>query len=214
MSKPLGTCIIDPPWEYQQASKYERSTGYSTGYEYESIKTDALAKLPIAELADYGFLWTTGPFIEDSYKIIRSWGMIPISMLAWVKCAEIYTAERPAFEEPDVKFKPRYGVGYWFRGCVEPIILFRRPGVPAYRTNWVGLLSESAKHSRKPNTLHHLIETSFPKPYLELFGRRSMPGWTVLGNQAPEDGLDIHISISNLLAQRAQQDGELNGECI
>lgn len=158
---------------------------------------------------DYGFLWTTGPFIEDAYSLIRSWDMVPITMLAWVKCAEINTNGLPAFgqwdHDPDVTVKPTYGVGYWFRGCVEPIILFKAPKVPSIRTPFVGLLSPNARHSRKPDTLHQLIETKdpetgnplFPGPYVELFGRRSVPGWTVLGNQSPGDGLDIRVSIQN-----------------
>jgi len=149
-------------------------------------------------------MWTTGPFIEDAYKLIRAWGLEPITMLAWVKCAEINTNGLEAFpiadgEDKHPEFKPTYGVGYWFRGCVEPIILAKAPGAPSIRTPFVGLLSPNAGHSRKPQTLHQICEEHFPGPYVELFGRRSTPGWTVLGNESPGDGQDIRISIQNFV---------------
>lgn len=210
ISGPTG--IIDPPWAYEQASHHERLTGYSTGHEYPSLTTADMMDLPIRKMMNYLFLWTTGPFIEDAYKLIRAWGMEPITMLAWVKCAQIDTNGLPAFPnipgdtfDAEKVFKPTYGVGYWFRGCVEPIILAKAPGVPSIRTPWVGLLSPNAKHSRKPQTLHQLIETNFPGPYVELFGRRPTPGWTVLGNEAPGDGLDIRVSIQNFLDKKEQE---------
>lgn len=224
------TAIIDPPWAYEQASKHERLTGYTTisdpdsdKHQYNSLSTDDLAKLEIGKLnLRYCFLWTTGPFIEDAYRLIRAWGLEPITMLAWVKCLDIETNGLPAFAEPfdkkhpekvrrywphdpSVIIKPTYGVGYWFRGCVEPIILAKAPDAPSIRTPWVGLLSPNARHSRKPDTLHQLIETNFPGPYVELFGRRSRPGWSVLGNEAPGyEGEDMRASIQKFLDIKEQ----------
>lgn len=201
------TGIIDPPWSYEQASHHERLKGYSTGHEYPSLTTEDLADLPVGKMMNYCFLWTTGPFIEDAYKLIRQWGLIPITMLAWVKTVEIHPegiAFPPQYDHPEAEkdkfmFKPTFGVGYWWRGCVEPIILAKAPGVPSIRTPFVGLLSPNAGHSRKPQTLHHLIESYFPGPYVEIFGRRTTINWTVLGNEAPEDGKDIRVSMNDLI---------------
>lgn len=188
----FGTAIIDPPWAYERASKHERLKGYSTDHQYKAIDLERLKQLPLKDLVDYVFLWTTGPFIESAYSLLRAWGFDPITFLAWVKCQHL----EPGKELP---FKPTYGVGYWFRGCVEPIILAKRPGVKSIRTPWVGLLCENAEHSRKPDTLHELIETDFPGPYLELFGRRDRPGWTIIGNEAPGyEGQDITESLKSL----------------
>lgn len=218
-----ATGLIDPPWAYQQASRHERLSGFSTDHEYPSLTTDELRGLPIAQLMRYGFLWTTGPFIEDAYSLIRSWGMLPITMLAWVKCAEINTDGLPAFPDrkapentfdPEVIIKPTFGVGYWFRGCVEPIIVFKAPDAPSIRTPFVGLLSPNARHSRKPETLHHLIESHFPGPYLELFGRRERPGWNVFGNEAPQTlGEDIRSSLKNYLDSQNLPSYVENGDC-
>lgn len=215
----IGTGIIDPPWAYGSASNHEKLTGYTTTsdldkHKYDSLSTEDLRDLPIRKMMDYVFLWTTGPFIEDAYSLIRAWGFDPITMLAWVK---VQSVELPGHDamlidppkgEPQIGFTPTYGVGYWFRGCVEPIIVAKAPGVASIRTPFMGLLSPNGKHSRKPDSLHQIIEARaergenaghplFPGPYVEIFGRRARPGWTVLGNQAPGDGQDIRVSIQN-----------------
>lgn len=203
------TGIIDVPWAYERTSDHEKLRGYSTDHEYPSLTTEELAKLPIGEMMNYLFMWTTGPFMEDAYKLIRAWGFKPITSLYWVKCTEIHPGgiafppelTHEGVEENKFKFKPEYNVGYWFRGCVEPIILAKRPGVPSIRTPFIGLLSPNAGHSRKPQTLHQLCESHFPGPYIEIFGRRATPGWTVLGNEAPGDGADIRVSIQKFLAE-------------
>ena len=49
------------------------------------------------------------------------------------------------------------------------------------------------KHSAKPDIVQDAFETMFPGgPYLEVFARRARPGWTCVGNQAPETiGRDV-----------------------
>ena len=39
------------------------------------------------------------------------------------------------------------------------------------------------RHSEKPAKFRSLIERVSPGPFLELFARRAVPGWTVWGNQ-------------------------------
>jgi N6-adenosine-specific RNA methylase IME4 len=60
------------------------------------------------------------------------------------------------------------------------------------------VLSPVAEHSRKPDEILGRIERLVAGPYLELFGREQVPGWTVWGNEIPSpvvvpvnDGLDI-----------------------
>ena len=40
-------------------------------------------------------------------------------------------------------------------------------------------------HSAKPEEVRRRIERLFPGPYLELYGRESVSGWTVWGSQIP-----------------------------
>lgn len=224
---PFSVAVIDPPWPYQKTSKEKAPSGTGarklTGYSDEqylnhSMSIPELAALPIGDLVrNHIFLWTTGPFIKAAYDLIAAWGFEPVTFVPWIKCAEINAGTKPAFtpDSTKPKFKPVYGVGYWFRGCVEPIIVAKRHGAPSVRTTWVGLLSESAGHTRKPHTLYELIENDkgrakkkdgsfypyFESPFLNVFGRESRTGWTVIGNEVDgqKDGLDIREAIADLL---------------
>jgi N6-adenosine-specific RNA methylase IME4 len=39
------------------------------------------------------------------------------------------------------------------------------------------------EHSEKPEEVRRRIMRLFPGPYLELYGRKLVPGWTVWGNE-------------------------------
>ena len=165
------------------------------------MTVEQIAGLPVHLVANDScvlLLWTTWPFIRDALRVLDAWGFEYVTGLPWVKVVSLERAETPAFDlDGDggaARLKPTYGVGYWMRGCTEPILLAKRPGAPSVRTPWVGLVSENARHSRKPDTLYDLAE-SFPAPRLELFARRVRAGWTQLGDGLPEptsvpDGLD------------------------
>ena len=178
-----GTAIIDPPWPYDRASRHKGMRGHSSR-KYRAMSIADLERLPIGQLTSYVFLWTTPPFLETAYRVLRHWGFEPVTCLAWVKTDSVTPGRVP-------KFKPSYGVGYWFRGGFEPVILAKRKGVPSIRTQWIGLLSPNAEHSRKPDTLYDLIEGAFPGPYFDVFGRRKRKDWIVIGREAPGDGLDV-----------------------
>jgi N6-adenosine-specific RNA methylase IME4 len=46
------------------------------------------------------------------------------------------------------------------------------------------------EHSEKPEEVRRRIERLFPGPYLELYGRKLVPGWTVWGNEIPRERLE------------------------
>lgn len=188
----FGTILADPPWAYGKTSRHEKLSGYSDA-QYPPLTTGDLCDLPVGDLArddSVLMLWSTWPFLEDAYKVIRAWGFQPVTALPWVKV----TSKDP--------MALQYGVGYWFRGAAEPLLIGKRK--KAYRTNHTGILAPGMKHSRKPDGVYELAETGddpFPGPRLELFGRRSREGWTVLGNEAPGDGLDIRDSLRKLTVE-------------
>jgi N6-adenosine-specific RNA methylase IME4 len=49
------------------------------------------------------------------------------------------------------------------------------------------VLAPVGGHSEKPEKVRRNIERLFPAPYLELYGRKTIPGWTVWGNEIPRD---------------------------
>ena len=49
------------------------------------------------------------------------------------------------------------------------------------------LATQKREHSRKPDEIFPIIEACSPGPRLELFAREKRKGWTIWGNQAPEE---------------------------
>jgi N6-adenosine-specific RNA methylase IME4 len=82
-----------------------------------------------------------------------------------------------------------WGNGYWTRSNSEPCLLATR-GTPqrlAMDVHQV-VLAPVGEHSKKPEEVRRRIERLVAGPYLELYGRRPVPGWTVWGNEiAPSD---------------------------
>ena len=179
------TAIIDPPWPYDRASKNEKLSGYvsQNGNEiYKTLSVEDMKLLPIGDIVgSYIFMWTVSPFLQEGLDLINAWGFKYITSMAWFKNTGL-------------------GVGYWFRGSHELILVAKRPGVPSVRTGEQSIFqSPRGRHSAKPDMVHRIVEKHFPGPYLEVFGRRHQPGWTVLGNESPEDGLDIRDSLHALI---------------
>jgi len=180
------TIIADPPWAYNAASNHKKLTGFSTSsergdWEYPALSTDALCELPVDDWTDDDatlLLWATMPFLPDALRVVDAWGFTYKTGLAWVKVQKSdYT-------------KPAYGVGYHFRGAIEPILMAQKPAAKAVRTNMINILCETLGHSRKPDSLYEVAKM-YPAPRLELFARRSQPEWYSLGDEADGDGLDI-----------------------
>jgi N6-adenosine-specific RNA methylase IME4 len=195
-----GTVIVDPPWPYHQTSptasalpKARRRSSYG------QLSIAELMALPVGELADYLFLWTTVAFTEEAYQLVRAWGFVPVTKLYWIKTT--------AIDAGNNRFAPEYGVGFWFRGAVEEVIVGKKPEAASINTPWQGLLSPNYGHSRKPENIHEIIESDYPQPHLELFARQTRRGWTCLGNDI--DGEDIGEAI-----RRYQRTGQAPVERI
>jgi N6-adenosine-specific RNA methylase IME4 len=190
----FGVILVDPPWSYNRTSSSEKLSGYCDK-EYELLTTQDLMSLPVADLGDDSsvlLLWCTWPFLPDGLKLIERWGFSFVTGMTWIKTTQNITALA-------------YGVGYWFRGATELILVGKRQ--KAYRTNWLGLgqsqlpdglVSPRLDHSRKPDSIYEVAE-SFPGPYLELFAREQRSGWYSLGNECPNDGQDIRQSLPGLV---------------
>lgn len=145
--------------------------------------TDICA-LPVASLASENcvlFLWATWPQLKEAQQLITSWGFEYVTGFPWLKIVG-----KPSIDLwGDLVVKPQYGVGFWVRGCTEPMLIARRGKVSPPDGGFVGLLSENLRHSRKPDNIYHIAER-LPGPYLEMFSRRPRQGWDAWGNEAKE----------------------------
>lgn len=227
------TAIVDPPWPYRKVNGDDNNLGGFAFHKdkkvhYELMTMDDLSALPVGNVVSgYLFMWVAKTFLQEGLDLFKAWGFEFKSYLIWHKM-------------------PGKGVGYWFRGDSEMVMVGVKTGlkIPSLRTNESDVLMTPLDevlqedtfihrrigHSTKPKLVHELIEkrrpllrkirlnsageekeiitqTSFPGPYLEIFGREkegepSRPGWTVVGNEANGTrNEDILISLKNLIAK-------------
>jgi N6-adenosine-specific RNA methylase IME4 len=164
-------CIYaDPPWQYGN-----QSTRGSTDNHYPTMTLDDIAALPVGELAAeqcHLWLWTTNGFLFDCPKLFDAWGFEFKSSYVWCKT--------------------QIGMGNYLRNAHEFLLLAVRGGLTGAVKDvrsW-GEFPRAA-HSAKPEPIRQaVIERLSPGPRLELFGRRTVPGWTVWGNQVEKGLLD------------------------
>lgn len=174
------TILADPPWSYRSGDVKGAAAG-----QYPTMDDQAIAALPVGDLAARDavlFLWATWPKLPEALAVIRAWGFTYLTGLPWIKIAGLPRLD--LFGEVDIR--PQYGVGYWFRGCSEALLIARRGDVSPPTNGWVGLLSRNLRHSRKPDDVYAIAE-SLPGPYLELFCRRKRAGWASWGNEVSSD---------------------------
>ena len=163
-----GCIYADPPWQYGN-----QGTRAATGNHYNGMSIEELMAMPIQDLAAdnaHLHLWTTNAFLFESLKIMEAWGFEYKSCYIWVK--------------------PQMGLGNYWRVSHE-FMLFglrgKKPFGSRSEMSW-GQYPRSI-HSRKPEEIRQKIQTVSTGPYLELFGRMPVRGWTVYGNQIARDML-------------------------
>ena len=84
--------------------------------------------------------------------------------------------------------KEKIGMGYWFRGQHELLLVGTKgkvsPPAPEHRVSSVFREARRA-HSEKPDCVYEWIEAAFPHLLkLEMYYRRPREGWLVFGNEA------------------------------
>ncbi len=159
---PFGTIYLDPPWGYSN-----QGTRGATDNHYPTMSIDDIAGLPVAELSaaeSHIHLWTTSVFLPDAFGLLAGWGFSYKSYLVWDK--------------------PQFGLGNYWRGPCELLILGTKGNAAFLRHDVRGILREDrTKHSRKPDAFRQLIETVSPGPRLEMFARQTFDGWVSWGNE-------------------------------
>jgi len=180
--KRYGVILADPPWQYGQRGANSPRFRGTTDRHYATMPTDAIAALPVGEYAaddSILLLWATWPFLADALRVIEAWGFHFTTGLPWVKATHLVC------DADGVGFTPRKGVGYWFRGCTEPLLMAKRGSPVRYTVPFDGILADRTRHSEKPVEIYDMAE-SWDGPYLELFARDEREGWDSVGDQLPD----------------------------
>jgi N6-adenosine-specific RNA methylase IME4 len=115
-------------------------------------------------------LWATSPMILFAFETMAAWGFEYRSQAIWVK--------------------DKIGLGFWFRGKHEHLLIGTRghPPAPAPGMNFPSVFEAKVReHSRKPDEAYGILESYFPTvPRIELFARfDARPGWNYWGPEAP-----------------------------
>lgn len=175
----FSTVLADPPWRFANrtgkvAPEHRRLDRYST-MSLEAIKALKVEEVlaPNAHL----YLWVPNALLPDGLEVMKAWGFRYVSNIVWAK--------RRIDGGPDGR-----GVGFYFRNVTE-LLLFGVRG--SMRTLAPGrsqvnmIETRKREHSRKPDEQYDLIESCSPGPYLEMFARHPMPGWSAWGDESAEE---------------------------
>jgi N6-adenosine-specific RNA methylase IME4 len=159
------TLLADPPWDIQQKG----SLGAVRHYPVMALSAICDLKpgclcAPDAHL----WLWVTNASLHAGKTVMEAWGFTYRSCLTWIK--------------------PRFGLGNYLRNQTEHLLLGTRGNAPVlFKGQGTWFYAPLQEHSHKPEEQYAVIERCSPGPYLELFARRSRPGWDVWGNQVTCD---------------------------
>ena len=169
--------LVDPPWKYGNSgvikgSKYGRAEAH-----YEGMGIEELCRIPVAAHTRKNaimFMYVTSPFLmlnPGPREIIEAWGFEYKTSFVWDKVLGQF--------------------GHYNHVVHEFILVCTRgsclPDVPTPQPKSIihERRTPRMEHSEKPESFRKLIETHWTKgPYLELFGRKPVEGWTVFGNDA------------------------------
>lgn len=156
----------DPPWEQPaEPLNLHKKNSLKRELPYTMMNLADICNLPVNRISDKDcvlLLWTTNRHIEDSYKVARSWGFIPSTMLVWCK-------------------KPKgRGLGGTFGISTEFLLFAKKGKVNAKERHWSTWFGGARrKHSQKPEEARQLIEKCFVGNKIELFARQKRDGWDV-----------------------------------
>lgn len=166
MSK-FGVLYADPPWEYRHKVTGRGGRG-AARHHYQTLSLQEIKDFELPPLKDDCFLWlwVTNPVMAEGWhtEICKAWGFKPQTILTWVKRG--------------------IGMGYTLRSATEHCVVARR-GKPKVLCRSVPTWFEAprGKHSEKPEEARNIIQRVCNGPFVELFARRKINGWTCLGNE-------------------------------
>lgn len=173
----------DPPWSYRN-KKTGGSMVSGSISKYPVMTLDDICALPVKDISEKNavlFLWATTPLKWEAFEVMRAWGFTYKTTVYWRKIMSL-------------------GMGFWFRGQVEELLVGIRGNVKAFRLQESNFIQTKAlAHSEKPKEFREFIERATAKmpiqTRLEMFARQNPCGWDVFGNQVTQS---IEFCASNI----------------
>jgi len=136
---------------------------------YPLMSIEELCNMPIEDITEDNavlFIWVTSPILEESFRVINSWGFKYKTSFVWDKVKHNmghYNSVRHEFLLVCIK------------GSCQPDVNKLFDSVQSI---------ERAGHSEKPEEFRKIIDTlyTFGKR-IELFARKKVDGWEYYGNE-------------------------------
>ena len=182
----------DPPWEYKNKREFINKTAGAISItkmgrlNYPQMKLEQIKGLPIKDIADENcalFLWTTTPYLEKSFEVIKSWGFEYKTIgFIWLKT----WGNKRTLEE---YLTSHYGMNYYTKLQFELCLLAIKKRMKPISHKVSGqIIASRTKHSEKPEIVRdRIVELFGDIPRIELFARQKTEGWDVWGNEVESD---------------------------
>jgi len=154
-----------------------QGTRAATDNHYPKMSTPEICLLPVESVAadnSHLYLWVTAAHLADGLAVMKAWGFQYKQYIVWAKTNADGTL--------------RMGLGNYWRHCTELILFGTRGKAPVMDHGELNLFwaERPEEHSRKPDVFRDKVEIMSPGPYLEMFARYPREGWTLWGNEAPQ----------------------------
>jgi N6-adenosine-specific RNA methylase IME4 len=163
---PFEVIYADPPWRLGNPDG-----AHAPECHYPTMALEEIKALPVPAADDAVlFLWAVTGLLPEALEVIDCWGFTYKTHLVWVK--------------------PSIGPGIWLRNRHELLLVARRGSFgPPEGPDRVDSVLEAprGRHSEKPRRVYELLERMYPHASkLELFARRTRPGWASWGKEVPK----------------------------
>ncbi len=179
------TILADPPWRFTNRTG-KIAPEHRRLKRYETMSFEEIAAIPVGQFvapAAHLYLWTPNALLPQALETMNAWGFTYKTNIIWYKVRKD--------GGPDGR-----GVGFYFRNVTE-MLLFgirgRMRTLAPGRSQVNILATRKREHSRKPSDMYGLIERCSPGPYLELFARQKVEGWTQWGDEVESYVQNRHV---------------------
>jgi N6-adenosine-specific RNA methylase IME4 len=169
-NKQYNIVYADPAWSYWEGGQKNQSLHYAT------MSLGDICNLPVKDIADTDcilFLWVTFPILQESFKVIESWGF------KYSTCGFVWVKKNKNTDTPFV------GCGSWTRANSELCLIATKGNITRLDAGISQIIESPIDvHSKKPAIVRQLITKLVGElPRIELFSRQATDGWDSWGNE-------------------------------
>lgn len=173
--KKYSVIYADPAWNYQAGGAKRNAERH-----YKTMKPEDIFALPVQEIAEENcllFMWASFPNLNVALEMIKQWGFTyKTAAFVWVK----RNKKSPSWF---------WGMGNWTRANAE-VCLLATKGKPKRASASVHSIIDApiGRHSEKPaETRDRIVRLSGEVSRIELFARKTAPGWDAWGDEVESD---------------------------